>query len=840
MDFSSFDLACISGINGAGKSSLLDAITWSLFGQARKRDESLINNHPEVKAAEVVFTFGYEGNVYRVQRTLLRGKGTQLEFQIQQPAFVENVAEWRPLTEHTVRDTQNRIEAVLRLDYETFVNAAFFLQGRADQFTQQSSSRRKEILSNILGLEAWETYKERAAEHRKASENNLEAVRSRLQEIDTELDEEPARSQRLKDLGAELGRLTAVRKTQESVLDNIRKVAASLEQQRKFVETINATLQRSQANLSLLQTRLAEKHAERLTHANLIARSAEIESVYTAWQTSRTDLEHWEGIAVQFRTYESRRLPFFDEINTEKAKLEQEKETLEGQAIDIQHQSSIIGELKTKFESAEKELEEAEALVKQHAKIDAQVQSTGEKQAALRVENINLKAEMEELKVRIDKLDAADGALCPLCGQPLSPEHRKGTLKQLKTDGRQKGDAWRANKAALEDITLKVKNLESRLSALSSAENDRLVCGVIVSQLAERLEIMERVSSDWGKTGAKRLVKVMNLLEAEDFAPATRKKLAQVDRELSALGYDAATHDAVRKTEVLARSAENEYRMLESARSALKPLDSEIANLKSQIGKLQAETSSQQAEHDNSTAALAAAESQVPDLDSAELELFALQERENQLNQEVGAARQKVMVLDDLRKRRKQLEIEKGDLGLQIGWYKALERAFGKDGVPALLIEQALPEIESKANELLDRLSDGTMSVRFVTQAEYKDKNRADLKETLDIQISDGAGVRDYEMYSGGEAFRVNFAIRLALSEVLARRKGARLQTLIIDEGFGSQDTQGRHRLIESINAVKSDFARILVITHLEDLKDAFPTRIEVEKTERGSTVRVI
>ncbi len=105
--------------------------------------------------------------------------------------------------------------------------------------------------------------------------------------------------------------------------------------------------------------------------------------------------------------------------------------------------------------------------------------------------------------------------------------------------------------------------------------------------------------------------------------------------------------------------------------------------------------------------------------------------------------------------------------------------------------------------------------------------------------MSDGAGAREYEMFSGGEAFRVNFAIRLALSEVLAQRKGARLQMLIIDEGFGSQDALGRQRLIQAINAVRPDFAKILVITHLDELKDAFPNRIEVEKTERGSTVQV-
>jgi exonuclease SbcC len=168
-----------------------------------------------------------------------------------------------------------------------------------------------------------------------------------------------------------------------------------------------------------------------------------------------------------------------------------------------------------------------------------------------------------------------------------------------------------------------------------------------------------------------------------------------------------------------------------------------------------------------------------------------------------------------------------------------LERAFGKDGVPAMLIEQALPQIELHANEVLERLSGGQMHINFVTQQAYKDAKREDLRETLEIQISDGAGERDYEMFSGGEAFRINFAIRLALSKVLAQRAGARLQTLVIDEGFGSQDEIGRQRLVEAINLVKEDFAKILVITHIDSLKDAFPSRIEVSKSNSGSMVTV-
>ena len=169
--------------------------------------------------------------------------------------------------------------------------------------------------------------------------------------------------------------------------------------------------------------------------------------------------------------------------------------------------------------------------------------------------------------------------------------------------------------------------------------------------------------------------------------------------------------------------------------------------------------------------------------------------------------------------------------------YDELRTAFGVRGVPAMVIEAAVPEIEDEANRLLTRMTGGRMHVRFDTQRETQ---AGEVRETLEIQIADELGTREYSLSSGGEAFRVNFAIRIALSRLLARRAGAQLQTLVIDEGFGTQDAQGRERLIEAINIIQDDFARVLVITHIDELKDAFPARIEVTKTEGGSAVRVI
>ncbi len=163
--------------------------------------------------------------------------------------------------------------------------------------------------------------------------------------------------------------------------------------------------------------------------------------------------------------------------------------------------------------------------------------------------------------------------------------------------------------------------------------------------------------------------------------------------------------------------------------------------------------------------------------------------------------------------------------------------AFGRKGVQALLIESAIPEIEDEANTLLTHMTDGRMSIRFETQREAKSSDNT--IETLDIRIADEIGTRDYELFSGGEAFRINFAIRVAISKVLSRRAGARLQTLVIDEGFGTQDVQGKERLVEAINAIQNDFEKIIVITHIEELKDAFPVQIEVQKTAEGSQVAI-
>jgi len=133
LSFSDIHVACLTGENGAGKSALLDAITWALWGKSRTRqDDDLI--HLGENEMEVEFTFDLGQETYRALRrrsSAKRGK-SELHFHI------ADAGGWRTLTEGSIRQTQAKINRLLRLDYDTFINSAFLLQGRADEFPSRN------------------------------------------------------------------------------------------------------------------------------------------------------------------------------------------------------------------------------------------------------------------------------------------------------------------------------------------------------------------------------------------------------------------------------------------------------------------------------------------------------------------------------------------------------------------------------------------------------------------------------------------------------------------------------------------------------------------------------
>jgi exonuclease SbcC len=825
-------LACISGSNGAGKSSLLDAITWALFGKARSRDDALINNTSD--KAVVQFVFEFEKDTYRVVRIKPRNKSTVLEFWV----LDSKNREWTPLTRATLTATEQTIRNILRMDFETFVNASFFLQGGADRFAQQNPAERKKILSSILGLEIWEEYRERVAERRRDTDAQEKSLARELAEIELELKEEPARKQMLEEAQKKLRALTKEREALEKEFHTLERLKTALDEQKHLLDVLRKQDVDIVGRIERLKRTLIEQEERK---ARLEARLSEAETVdqrNEEYQQARRELERWEKLAAEYLRLEQQRAVPLQQIAAARAGLEQEKSLLEQQAQKITRNALRQQELEALIQEAQEKCRILEDRIQSRPELEAQISALQDEMAQLKAENDQRRQQMNEIKDRIERLSHTSGAVCPLCGQPLGEEERRNLVASLEQQGKQLADAYRAAQASQKQCQERALEVQTALKELDRIESEwQTLKRQIEVHTAERTRLQDERNL-WQSEGALRLQEVTRLLAEESFAVEARALLAQLDARVNALQYNPQLHEECRIRVQNLAWVENALQEVQTARAELEPLNRQIEETRQQLIQEQQKREEHLRDLRRAEEKVQADMALLPDLDEFENNLRKKQLEENQQREEVARARQWVQTLEQLKGRKQEKEAHRKELLLRLQRLSLLERACGKDGVPALLIEQALPQIEEHANQLLERLSNGMMLVRFSTQRALK--TRDEQKETLDIIISDSVGERPYEMFSGGEAFRINFAIRLALSRVLAHRSGARLQTLFIDEGFGSQDSDGRQRLIEAINQIRNEFECILVITHLEDMKDVFPARIEVEKTLSGSQVRVI
>lgn len=342
-------------------------------------------------------------------------------------------------------------------------------------------------------------------------------------------------------------------------------------------------------------------------------------------------------------------------------------------------------------------------------------------------------------------------------------------------------------------------------------------------------------------------VLVAELAELEEQSVALQRSPLQqqidaLDRQLAEIAYDPAVHTHVRTQLRQAQVWELRWQELEQARHQHPVLQARLVELESLVNERSTTAQTLEAE-------IALLQQTLADMEDFSVTLHRLQrqmqERRSQLDEclaKLGRLQQQHHQLQLIKQQRSQQEQQLHALRQKYRIHHELAYAFSKNGIQALMIENVLPQLEAEANHILGRLSNHQLHIHFVTQragrrSKATSKAPTKLIDTLDIFISDLRGTRSYETYSGGEAFRVNFAIRLALARLLAQRSGAALQLLIIDEGFGTQDELGCDRLIGAINAIAADFACILTVTHMPHLKEAFQTRIEIHKTDQGSQI---
>jgi len=197
---------------------------------------------------------------------------------------------------------------------------------------------------------------------------------------------------------------------------------------------------------------------------------------------------------------------------------------------------------------------------------------------------------------------------------------------------------------------------------------------------------------------------------------------------------------------------------------------------------------------------------------------------------------EKIKEIEELEAKSKQFENKLMENNEKRQILEICSEMFGKEGIPIAVIRSILPQIEAFSNDLLLRMTSGGMQVKFQT---LKDSKSGE-KSTLQIDVYDNGQRRRYELFSGGEQFRINLAIRIGISLFLSSAANTPLETLVIDEGFGSQDEAGKEHILYEINAIKDQFKKVLIISHVGDIKENFPYEIRVIKDQNGSHLNIL
>lgn len=834
LSFEGIHVACLCGDNGNGKSAILDAITWALWGKTRASTVQSVTEDDLIRRSaeemEVRFEFSLNEQTYRIVRKRKRGKPGDWQF-----AQAIEGGQYVPIGSGGTREVGKQISQLLSMEYETFLASAYLQQGHADEFTRQKPAQRKQILGEILGLDQYDRLEAKARERAR----DLKAA---MDELDGEIRILEAGAARREQFEAELAAihaailpLEAALATQELTATDWREKRIRLEQVAQQREAMDAIERGLRVELSDADAACGKQRARLRELDALLAQRDAIVTDYRALMLARQKREQLEPDIQEFNKKNAELQTVTGAIGIERTRLEGEIKSHQQQERGAVRQVAELERIDKQIVVLTADLQSVPEVLRDMAALETELETIRERFESLKSRNRELTTALKDLSEVLELLERPQAA-CPVCDTDLTGVKRErvvalqnAKLAELTAEQTGVQRDGGACKKTMEATQSAFKDLSARRDALTAARSrmEELVRGrESLACSPDDLAVIREQSAD-----------ILRQIETEDYAQAKRVHKKRLDQDLIRLALVKTEYDVVVARAKTYAEADLRHDRLCDAEQQL-PTEQEERERRDVLfaAKDQALTAQR--------AALDALNRQLEGLAEVRAGAERAEAELGRLNAEIAGARRRegaaMGFLADCENDLKQCtekEAQRKRVHQEQWTYDRLAGCFGKKGIQALIIENAIPELEEEANDLLARMTDNGMQVRFLTTRAGK-TTKSEI-ETLDISITDDAGPRPYELFSGGEAFRVNFAIRIALSRLLARRSGARLQTLILDEGFGTQDGKGREKLVEAIDAIKGDFEKILVITHVEELKDSFPQRIEISKDGKGSKIYV-
>tara|TARA_A100001037_G_scaffold112318_1_gene102382 strand:+ start:13947 stop:16526 length:2580 start_codon:yes stop_codon:yes gene_type:complete len=838
LEFSGIHLACLCGSNGHGKTALLDAITWALWGHTRTRTQEELVHQGQLDMS-VELDFSARAQKYKVIRRYSRSSGAKQGVTILELQVAYSSENYQAITQNTLRETEHKIKELLNLDYDTFINTAFLRQGDADRFTTSRPAERKTTLAEVLGLSEYEKIELKAKAKYRTLTSTLKDFETKKHFLEEEISEKVKYENELTEIDLEIYSLeTNLTKTQNK-FELLNNISTKLNQQEAELKEAESQLTKNSLEIENLIEQLDKHNKTYHEIKELLLDKDQITKGYLTLNSYKSTLNKLDK-DFEIKVDLDRKIANVNaELNIKKTKIMTTIDQLEAQL-----KNNLIPKTRNKTEIEEKinqllnKEQEWKLIHSQIESLNNNYEKTNTKISDLKAFNQVLLNQMEDDRKKFDMLKISGGK-CPLCQQKLDNNGHDILLKNYTHQGLTNKQNYQKNlenqnSLITQNSTLKtqINFIEKKLSDDQQHVNTSII--KLKSELTDSIKAEKDINISQNEINA-----LENSINSNNYAGNDIDKLEELNEQLNNLNYSTELHSKVKSQIIELSSYEEKHIKLKSAETLFPKEESLIKSTKNILENRKIEKELLSNKIINIKAELEKKEDITLELNKINNDLSILKPNLQNLYIKKGILTDNIARCAKYEKELNELNKQVNSISKEADIFNELSLAFGKNGLQALIIETSIPQLEQDSNQLLSRLSENKMAIKFQLVAGRKDSRTGMVSEELDIKVSDEVGTRNYETFSGGEAFRINFAIRIALSRLLARRSGAPLPILFIDEGFGSQDFEGQEKLIQSIQSIQNDFEKIIVITHIEQIKDSFPVRIEVTKSGEGSTLEV-
>jgi exonuclease SbcC len=862
----------VHGVNGSGKSSLLEACFFALYGSdaIEGTRESVIRTGEDECAVELEFT--HAGQSYRVSRSL-KDYGDRVTHECTLEGPEEEL--WEGAT-----DVDAAITDLLRMDAEAFVNCAYVQQGDVNKLIHASPSDRQDMLDDLLQLGALEEYRERASDARLGVNDVLDNAKGRLDELDSQLESKDADAlhEQLNDLESDLAETNAeidhleeqvetARETREDAED----VLAEYEEKREELASIADDVDDLQAKIAATERErddLKDRIAER--RETVDARESEVTELVSASSLAAEEVRNDDGtvdvdaVEAEIETLEDQVADLDERINELSSEIGErttEAEALAERADELEREAEekreTASELADAIDDAEAELDEREA------KIDGLEDDVAEAKAAFEDAPVgfggaddhleSLQAELEALREdatdvrttigtledRIEEGEALlDAGKCPECGQPVEDSPHVDSLDDDREELAER-------KSELADLEAEIDDVESRIEdaeALREREREVETLQGNLDSLRQMLDEKE-ASIEEKRERRQSLREEADELDAQadekresadaaretgeelrgDLGDANREKAEvndRIDRLESLLDANEALVDAREDVERLRDERESKAELNDERRERLAEKRERKSALEDAVDEdrvAEARTEKERAEEY---------------MEEAEAELESLRDQRDDLQGQVGAVENELDELDALREKREAAAERVEALQSLYDEAQDLQELYGR--LRSELRQQNVETLERMLNETFDLVYQNDSYSHIELSTDY----------ALTVYQKDGETLNP-EQLSGGERALFNLSLRCAIYRLLAEGvEGATpMPPLILDEPTVFLDSGHVTQLLTLIETMRVDYGveQILVVSHDEELVGAADALVHVRKdatTNRASVER--